>query len=83
MSLPEIFKNTINDNNKEEKLYRGKFTEVTDESIYDNLPVKVHIVTNKFILCHNVLHSWMLIQLSSQNKRDESLLLTFGFYSII
>ena len=31
MSLPEIFKNTINDNNKEEKLYRGKFTEVTDE----------------------------------------------------
>ena len=46
MSLPEIFKNTINDNNKEEKLYRGKFTEVTDESIYDNLPVKVHIVTN-------------------------------------
>ncbi len=46
MSLPEIFKNTINDNNKEEKLYRGKFTEVTDESIYDNLPVKVHIVTS-------------------------------------
>ena len=46
MSLPEIFKNTIDDNNKEEKLYRGKFTEVTDESIYDNLPVKVHIVTN-------------------------------------
>lgn len=46
MSLPEIFKNTINDNNKEEKLYRGKFTEVTDESIYDNLPAKVHIVTN-------------------------------------
>lgn len=46
MSLPEIFKNTINDNNKEEKLYRGKFTEVTDESIYDNLPVKAHIVTS-------------------------------------
>lgn len=45
MSLPEIFKNTINDN-KEEKLYRGKFTQVTDESIYDNLPVKVHIVTS-------------------------------------
>lgn len=45
MSLPEIFKNTINDN-KEEKLYRGKFTQVTDETIYDNLPVKVHIVTS-------------------------------------
>ena len=50
MSLPEIFKNTINDNNKEEKLYRGKFTEVTDESIYDNLPVKVHIVTTTTII---------------------------------
>lgn len=47
MNLPEIFKNKINID-KKENIYRGSFNN-NDDDLLDNLPVNVTITTNKNI----------------------------------
>ena len=47
MKLPEIFKNKIDDNiNNTERLFMGEF-EKDKQNIFDKLPVKVKLITNK------------------------------------